>query len=455
MPKKEKNIKSKLTISLIHEAAEKAFKSHQRDPDVIEFKKNLDYNLYALYIDLHTGEVDRYIHYTEMQITSNNGKMRNIDAPCLPLRILQHTIMLLLSDVYKRKDNGAGKNCKEGYGINSKKKNQSVIYPMKQVFYDRLDLNYWLLMDQRKCYEHVRPAVLRKAVKRLTTDKWLIRVLIKLAFTPDGRFPIGTPSSPFAHHLIMLDFDLWMRDVAPFHIRYADDNLSAYHTREEMNAAKWRIANYWWYNYGIRVKRSLKAAPFTVECDFCGYRFFRNNKGKTEHNKGHMKIRGALVRRIYNKSHNQLVKGWPSYFGLLKWADTYNLIKKITEKMNLRDLTAKLKINREMDAKSIDMRDLVGEHIAVYDYDIRQSSTKEDNWIKLLIGIPEHIEGELTGRMLAREVHGNYQYIMQFLRECEKEYGKKNLLPLEGVEIINQCGYIFKDSTNQMKYIEV
>lgn len=31
--------------------------------------------------------------------------------------------------------------------------------------------------------------------------------------------------------------------------------------------------------------------------------------------------------------------------------------------------------------------------------------------------------------------------------------GNKQLLPLEDVEIENQCGYIFKGSTNQLEYI--
>lgn len=37
---------------------------------------------------------------------------------------------------------------------------------------------------------------------------------------------------------------------------------------------------------------------------------------------------------------------------------------------------------------------------------------------------------------------------------AEKEYGKEALLPLEEAEIENQCGYIFKGSTNQLIYIE-
>lgn len=37
---------------------------------------------------------------------------------------------------------------------------------------------------------------------------------------------------------------------------------------------------------------------------------------------------------------------------------------------------------------------------------------------------------------------------------AEKEYGKKNMLPLEDVRIVDECGYIFEGSTNQMEYIE-
>lgn len=66
----------------------------------------------------------------------------------------------------------------------------------------------------------------------------------------------------------------------------------------------------------------------------------------------------------------------------------------------------------------------------------------------------EMSEGVKTGRTLAYEFHGNYQGIIQFILAAEKEYGKEALLPLEEAEIENQCGYIFKGSTNQLIYIE-
>lgn len=44
--------------------------------------------------------------------------------------------------------------------------------------------------------------------------------------------------------------------------------------------------------------------------------------------------------------------------------------------------------------------------------------------------------------------------IVAWMVEAEKEYGKKNLLPLEDVRIVDECRYIFEGSTNQMEYIE-
>lgn len=55
--------------------------------------------------------------------------------------------------------------------------------------------------------------------------------------------------------------------------------------------------------------------------------------------------------------------------------------------------------------------------------------------------------------MLAREFHGNYSSIIQFLYKCEKEVGRENFLPLECVEIEDRCGYVFRDSTNLIDYI--
>ena len=91
----------------------------------------------------------------------------------------------------------------------------------------------------------------------------------------------------------------------------------------------------------------------------------------------------------------------------------------------------------------------------IVNYEIRSNNKNEPNWIKCLIGIPEtNKEGIPTGRKLAREFHGNYQGIVNFISKCELTYGKDAILPITDVEIENRCGYVFKGSTNRLEYID-
>jgi hypothetical protein len=145
---------------------------------------------------------------------------------------------------------------------------------------------------------------------------------------------------------------------------------------------------------------------------------------------------------------------WSSYYGLMKRADLWNEMNRIQDEMKLELLTEKIRINRNLDAPTIDIKELVGIKFDIKDYDLRRDKEGKANWIKCLIGIPEFdFYGNPTGRKLAKEFHGGYSGIVDWIVEVEKQYKKEDILPLEEVEVINQSGYIFKGSTNQLVYI--
>jgi hypothetical protein len=85
----------------------------------------------------------------------------------------------------------------------------------------------------------------------------------------------------------------------------------------------------------------------------------------------------------------------------------------------------------------------------IYDYEIRYKD-EEPNWIKCLIGLHD----KESGKQLALEFHGNYQYLYNYLLKCEETYSKEEMLPIEDVELEDASGLIFKGSTNMFKYIE-
>lgn len=430
------------------EAAKRAFRGHSGKPEVKRFKQEMEGNCQKLHRSLQDGTWRDVLSYRKLEKTNNNGKVRHILSPSLETRILQHLMLSLLVPVYEKKDNLNGLNCKEGCGITANDKDKSVVKRLKHIFYDRTDLHWYLVIDQRKCYEHITEKAFRKELKRLISDKWLVDFAVGVSFV-NGELPIGTPSSPFVHHVVMLGFDHWVKTLSACSARYADDNFLAFHTKQEAQAAKWRIRQFWWYRLGIRAKRhTVTIRPLPAPCDFCGFVFHRHKDNG--HGKGYVTIRESTARRARKCRTDE---SWASYYGLMKHADAFSLMENIERRMKLSELTKSIRIDRKMDARHIDLKELVGTRFCIQDYEIRRNSQGEANWIKCLIGVEEMENGEPTGKMLAYEFHGNYQGIIQFISACEKAYKKSEILPLEDVEVENQCGYILKGSTNQIIYI--
>lgn len=441
-----------VTEDIVRAAMSNAAKGHSNKDEVGRMLNNADAYAKSVVASIASGEYRKHLKYRKLTKQNPNGKKRHIDSPLLFTFVLQHLFILMAKPYYDWHDNKNGINCKPGCGITSSDKANSVIHRLKHLVYDRRDLNYCLIVDQRKCYEHISPKIFRRAMCRLTADRDLIEFGIDVSFV-DGHLPIGTPTSPLLHHIVMLEFDQWSKQAAPFSMRYADDCIFATYTKEEANELKWRVQNHWWYELQIRAKASaIRLQPLDKEVSFCGYVVRRNpDKGVADHNKGYTTLRQNIRARA---SRCRKDDSWASYYGLLRHADGYNLMKKIEEKMKLRQLTEKIRINRSMDAPNINPRDLAGKQFTIYDYDIKSDSNGTPNWIKCLIGIEEKDEeGNPTGRMKAFEFHGSYMYIVEFMTMAEKTFGKQNMLPLEEMEIENQCGYIFKGSTNQMEYI--
>lgn len=407
--------------------------------------------------------------YRQLVKTNANGKVRQIDAPSMATLVVQHMWMELVMPFYKQVEPGVARNCLPGRGVTAEQREGSVLKEAKRLIYDRRELQYLVCADQRQCYQRITPRAYRIGMKALRDRvfggsdagdrceafdfwRWLTDLGEQVSFV-DGRLPIGTPTSPLVHHIAMLPFDLWLKEQFPWAIRYADNAWVATETRGEANQTLWRIRQYWWYVYGLRAKRHTAGVMAIGEegADLCGYVVRRfPHKTATSHDKGLTLMRPATLHRAVRCRDD---KSWASYFGLMKAADCYGIMQEIERRMKLTELTKRVRIDRSMDAKHIEMKDLEGKVHNVYKYEIRRGKDG-DNWMKALIGIPEvdQESGKPTGRIRAYEYHGNYQGIIRWLRELEQS--GIDFLPIEEGRIVNECGYIYEGSTNQMEFIE-
>lgn len=398
----------------------------------------------------------RYLHklsYRDKEITNVNGKPRSLHIPDDYTLLIEHIALSKMQRRYAHVDPMAALNCKKGCGIQAKWKRGSVQARIKHIVYDRRDLHYAVLIDERKSYGHTLPSSFRKAMRHLGAPKDETVFCTNVSFV-GGSLPIGAPCSPLAHHIIRLQCDRMCVAISPLAVRYADNLLMPFATKEEAHAAMWRVKNYWWYELGIRAKRhdchivAINAEGF----DFCGTVYRRNGDRRvTDHDKGYALLRSSTARRI---RHNADGKSWPSYFGMLKSIDGFGLATKIEQIMpNLKQLTDKIRINRSLDAPNVQVKDLAdgGIVFAIHDYEIRQDGKGNDNWIKCLISYPSP---DANGRRIMREYHGNYGGIIAFHRACERVFPKSDILPMTSMILINSCGYIYKGSTNMLTEID-
>lgn len=444
-----------VTWEEVEQAAKDACKNHMHKEAVLDFCLHWEENVFTVLSMIHDGTYVELVRYRKLVKVNKNGKRRDIDSPNLITRILQYVFINRISPLYEAKDNLSALNCKKDCGLNATDKRKSVRHRVKHLFYDRRDIRYIVCIDQRKCYQHIKTPVLRKAVKRLTDDGWLVDFGVEVTMV-DGSLPIGTPVSPLAHHIIMLGFDLRMADDYPFYVRYADNVMIGCYDKESTNEAWQRVKAYWWYELGVRANRwDSHIHDIDKEAvDFCGTVYHRTaGKSFFDHGKGYATVRRSTA----ESAKSSTPKNWGCYFGQLVGADTFNLIKSIESKnMKLSELTQKIRIDRKMDAPNIQPKELLGRTVEVVDYELRRNGKGQVNWVKLLIAYDESdADGVLTGRKAMCEMHGDYNGIYTYLLAAERTFGGKGaILPIEDVEIVNSCGYIFKDSTNMLKYIE-
>lgn len=458
------NLFDSITLEDVRAATFKAFKGHNSKSDVKAFKQNLEENIYNLYQAIKDGSYKQLIGYRKLKKRNHKGKLRLIDSPNLVTRIMEHLWLYLIVPFYDRKDNGNGKNCKPGHGITADIPRNSTLHNQKHLYYDLREFHYLLLIDQRKCYEHITPKIYRKQIKHFTRDAKFIDFGEEIGFI-NKKLPIGTPTSPYIHHFCLWASDVFIRDNTEWSQRYADDNAIAFRVIEDLQAFKWRLTNFWWYELSLRPKRHMTRILNIDKCpmDYCGFVTHRNpDKGVSDHNKGFCKLRSSTIQRAIERCKESTTpvekvnRTYSSYFGQLIHGNEFSTLLQIeNSNMKLSKLTKKVRITREIDAPEIDISDLLGVTFTLYKYRMKDYKG-HTNWIQCLIGSTQEIplkedrnreeEGSHQkpesrksrrekglprktkklrkiegGKEYAYEFHGNYQGIISYIKAMQED----------------------------------
>ena len=134
-------------------------------------------------------------------------------------------------------------------------------------------------------------------------------------------------------------------------------------------------------------------------------------------------------------------------------------MKSIEAKMNLSELTEKIKIEREFDAEPIGIGELAKYEFSVYDYELRYKNVDgvpKPEWLRMLVGILEYGEDGLeTGKVKRYTCKTESTAMVDFMAKIDAAVQKtgRSPFPLEHCRLENSCGYMFKGSTNRESYM--
>lgn len=452
--KTEKSLWDSITLELVKFAAKKACKNKAKRKDVIEFKKNFDLNCDRIYKELLELDFSN-ISYNKFIKHSDYGKERRISSADLNTRVKMHVWMILGHKRFVQYDPKCSYNCKEGYGLNAKDKNKSLVRSMKHIFYDCRDVYYWIKLDIYHCYETSKKKTFLKALKSMYSDPNYIYAADKLVFY-ENKLPIGTPTSPTSHHIMMFKLDHFIKnDLRIKHyVRYADDMfIGITEGKSQMHEVYWRIRNFCYYELGYYIKLNTKRCPIRIPCDIGGYVFNRiPNKKITEKNKGFARIRKRTKKAAYKaKSKESLI----SYYSMLLHGDCVNLTNKIF--MDFKELLPRIKVSRRMEAEQINLKDLLDKTFDIVDFETREPTTSKGNiWFRMLVGFPEQ---SLYNRKLVKMVTGESEAIYLVLKKLSElqnseDFKDKRILPITDVTLDkDKRGYLFKGSIKELTYL--
>ena len=252
---------------------------------------------------------------------SYKGKTRNLKIPCLEDQAAQ-IAWLNIATPYIEKRNYYY-NC----GSIPKAGQTRCVKGLQKWLRDPR-MKYGATMDIRKFYDTCPHWLIRKGLERIFKDKDFVDFAMGFVATmsdDDVGLAIGYPSSHWLANVSLMQLDHELRREFPDvkFTRYMDDIgmvcPNRRHIKRAVGYIRRRIAS-----YGMKMKRW---AVFRIEgrgLTFLSYRFFQ---GYTLLAKRLMIRIARRMKKAAKKLNAHAAAGIVSYFGILKWCDSYNFCR--------------------------------------------------------------------------------------------------------------------------------
>lgn len=309
----------------LYQAYKRSSKGKRYDETILRFTNNLEENLIDIQNKLiwKTWEPGRW---HEFQIF--DPKKRQISAPPFQDRIVHHSLVNVIEQLFERRFIYHSYACRVGKGTHAAV-NRALALARKARF---LWEDYWVLKcDIKSCFPSVDHNILKQLLRRTIKDKdvlWLCDIIIDSGGCCGKGLPIGALTSQlFANvYLDVLDHFLMDDMGIKAYCRYMDDFIILGPLKSEMKVLKNDINQFINSKLAMHLNERTAIFKWNQGIDFCGYRIWPTHVLPRKRNvaRARRKLKKLSLKAQHSELYESAFRGClASFHGYMKHCEGY------------------------------------------------------------------------------------------------------------------------------------
>ena len=346
MAKTYKNIYSEIYSLKNLFFAEKEARKHKTKKDYVQkFEINFNFNLLNLYKELKN---QTYQPVPLKTFILRDPKTRKISKSDFRDRVVHHALVRIIESIFDKSfiyDSCANRIRKGNLfalkRFDKFKRKVSHNGKTNGWFNNNQVKGYCLKADIKHYFEEVNHEILFSIIKRKIKDEktlWLINKILNNTQNGEASrkgMPLGNLTSQFFANIYLNELDYFVKHKlrAEYYIRYVDDFVILHQSRAQLEIWEREIESFLKNKLKLELHpEKTKIIPISKGIDFIGFRTFYYYKLLRKRNiqKMFSKIKEYKKDKIIKEKILEIFQGWKAYS---KWADSYNLRKRVVMKI--------------------------------------------------------------------------------------------------------------------------
>lgn len=283
-----------------------------------------------------------------VQIPKENGKMRNLGIPTVFDRIIQQSIVQVLSPIFEEQFS------KTSYGFRPGRSCENAVVKALEYLNDGYE---WIVdIDLERFFDTVDQDRLINIIMRTIKDGDVVSLIRKylsagvmdkgITKATEKGTPQGGNLSPLLSNIMLNELDKELEKRGLSFVRYADDCIILVKSEKAANRVLETVTKFIEKKLGLKVNAEKSKVTRPTQTKYLGFSFWKDAKGKWKpkpHLKSYQKIKRKLKQLTCRrksislderiKQINYIVRGWVNYFRI---ANMKNAIQKIDEHLRTR-----------------------------------------------------------------------------------------------------------------------